>query len=223
MANSSGLVTLVASVLMATSLGRLEAETRQSCKSAGSCCARVVQEPLSETSKSCFSYDLSSERAYSVAYFVSVNNDRLCRLVDVNKIHSGDFQLQLVEKGSSDESHYWRIIQLPYFLDNKEYDVAVVGADDRERTLDEIKPGDKTLKFYASAVRIPNEKKTLEIKPEAQKTFKDADSSELYGPVKNPPKNLFYKVGPRFSRDLPDGSFEFETQSSEGTRIDRGK
>ena len=139
--------------------------------------------------------------------------------------HQQSFRLQRgsLFLGHLKKSHYWRIIQLPYFLDNKEYDVAVVGADDRERTLDEIKPGDKTLKFYASAVRIPNEKKTLEIKPEAQKTFKDADSSELYGPVKNPPKNLFYKVGPRFSRDLPDGSFEFETQSSEGTRIDRGK
>jgi len=71
---------------------------------------RVVQEPLLREKKQNFYYDLSSERGYSVAYFVSVNNDRLCRIGDVHKIGPGDIQLQLVEKGFSNENHYYRII-----------------------------------------------------------------------------------------------------------------
>jgi hypothetical protein len=150
MAVKFGLTGIVAGIVGAVCARGIDAEAMQ--------CAYPTRTNVNTqvTSPHSFCYDLRSERGYNVSYFVTINNNKSCRIADLSKIYPGDLQLQLVESGTSSRSGYWRVIPLTQFLPrNTPYSVTVVDSSGRERPLDSVKPGDKSLKFYPVDKKAP--------------------------------------------------------------------
>lgn len=133
--------------------------------------------------RSVFCYEINSCRNYNVTF----NNNSFCRFPKDSKIQKGDSEISFSARDLKTGEVCYSIFKLSSFLNlNLEYDVRIVGADGKERLVDEngIIRGDRALKFYG-----PVEKNIID---EKTRTFKDADTGDLFRPAVNPSKKPIY-------------------------------
>ncbi len=106
------------------------------------------QVVLSSTVKIVYPLDATKD------YWVSIIDDRVCRITDFDKIKAADIELRLID--SSNVSNQIAIQLRQFLARNEEYDVFVVGNDSKTRPLSlGVREGDFELVFYPRKPKAP--------------------------------------------------------------------